>query len=279
MVEARHAIPLESEDDEDAAPAPADLRIRIAPNAHALRRSLYVAPSTVIPWYASWAHGPQLGIFAQKCIAPGTLIGAYTGRVYDTVETYNTLHTQEERLRLEAPPVAPHHPSIRLTADEGQSLGAPTVVTAWLRAPPAAVRRPLLASTASTTSRAAADSSERDWLGLNTLSIRTHLNGIIGMNQLLGATRLSMEQTLYYHMVRPRLPPRPRAPAAAEQLPRHPHVPILAHADPRPAREQFVRRGAERVRRIIRQRRIRQVVARHIRVPVAVVAEGRIRPR
>ena len=41
-----------------------------------------------------------------------------------------------------------------------------------------------------------------DWLGNSSLMMRTHLNGILGMHQLLSATDLTVEQALYLHMIK-----------------------------------------------------------------------------
>jgi hypothetical protein len=40
--------------------------------------------------------------------------------------------------------------------------------------------------------------ADSDWLGNVSLMMRTHLNGIIGMHQLLSATGLTVEQASKY---------------------------------------------------------------------------------
>jgi len=44
--------------------------------------------------------------------------------------------------------------------------------------------------------------ADSEWLGNVSLMMRTHLNGIIGMHQLLSATGLTVEQALYLHMIK-----------------------------------------------------------------------------
>eukprot|EP00966_Prymnesium_polylepis_P042255 981784-Prymnesium_polylepis.1 len=49
---------------------------RIAPSSQAIvRRGLYVATSTTIPW---WSRGGGLGLFSSKPISAGDLLGFYT---------------------------------------------------------------------------------------------------------------------------------------------------------------------------------------------------------
>ena len=54
--------------------------------------------------------------------------------------------------------------------------------------------------------------ADSDWLGNVSLMMRTHLNGIIGMHQLLSATGLTVEQ----------VKPKPRPPCPPSCPPRTP---------------------------------------------------------